>query len=317
MVASLGKPVADLACKDPLLHETSKVLLLDGGFATHIEALGMDIDHSLWSSICLMKDPDLIQKAHADFYAAGARVAITASYQAHLEGFKELGLGAKEAADYVKLSVELARKVAPTGGLVAGSVGSYGASLHNGAEYTGDFPGMDEAALIEFHRPRIMALIEAECDILACETIPCLIEARALTMLLREVKFPAWVTFSCRSESEVCSGESLQDCIALVGACEYVVGAGVNCTNPSYISDLVTICRATLPSNKHVVVYPNSGEEWCGESHTWKSGTAASDTAFVNMAREWIARGADCVGGCCRTTPATIKVLKDVFGEAA
>jgi len=292
-------------------------LLLDGGLATHIEALGEDIDHSLWSARCLVSNPGVIRRAHEDYYGAGARVAITASYQAHLDGFRELGLGPAEAAEAVKRSVALAREVAPPGGVVAGSVGSYGASLHNGAEYTGEYPGMDEAKLLEWHRPRVQSLIEAGCDVLACETIPCLMEARALVALLREVKFPAWVTFSCRSGTEVCSGEPFRDCVAIVGECEYVTGAGVNCTHPSFVAELVATCRETLPKEKHVIVYPNSGEEWCGETHTWKSGTATADAAFVDMARDWVARGADCVGGCCRTSPSTIRALASAFSAKA
>lgn len=305
-----------LACSDPLAKaKVGPVLFLDGGFATHIEALGHAVDHSLWSAKCLVSDPDIIRRAHADYYGAGAQVATTASYQAHLAGFRELGLDDAAAWAAVRRSVELAREAAPAGGLVAGSVGSYGASLCNGAEYTGDFPGMDEAKLVEWHRPRIQSLIEAKCDVLACETIPCLLEARALVTLLNEVKFPAWVTFSCKSVSEVCSGESFQECIKTVGACPYVVGAGVNCSNPNFVGDLVEVCRASMPSEKHVIVYPNSGEEYCGEARAWKEGTATTDDVYVSLAKAWAARGADCIGGCCRTTPATIKALKDAFGS--
>eukprot|EP00929_Paragymnodinium_shiwhaense_P107746 TRINITY_DN74108_c0_g1_i1.p1 TRINITY_DN74108_c0_g1~~TRINITY_DN74108_c0_g1_i1.p1 ORF type:complete len:354 (+),score=79.67 TRINITY_DN74108_c0_g1_i1:97-1062(+) len=301
---------------DPLLEarkDGSKVLILDGGLATHIETLGEDIDHALWSARCLVKNPDVIKQAHADYYRAGADVAITASYQAHFGGFKELGVSEAGAIDAMKRSVTLARDVAPNRSLVAGSVGSYGASLHNGAEYTGVFAGIDEEKLIAWHRPRIQALIEAGCDVLACETIPSLLEARALVSLLDELKHPAWITFSCKSETEVCSGELLSDCAAVVAKCQYVLGAGINCSHPKYVASLVKICREQLPAEKHVVVYPNSGEVWCGETHTWKSGTAAADDQYVELAKSWAKLGADCIGGCCRTSPATIGALRKAF----
>ncbi|CAE7662586.1 HMT-3 [Symbiodinium pilosum] len=298
--------------KDPLAtcRGTSKVLILDGGLATHIEALGEDIDHSLWSARCLVKNPSVIKQAHADYYEAGAAVAITASYQAHFDGFRELGFGEEEAVSAMKRSVQLAREVAPPNALVAGSVGSYGASLHNGAEYTGDFPGMDEEKLIAWHRPRAKALVEAGCDVLACETVPCLLEARSLVCLLNELQHPAWVTFSCKSDSEVHSGDTIADCVAAVGACDWVVGAGVNCTHPNFVSGLVRRCREVLPAAKSVVVYPNSGEVWNGTTHTWETCTATADEQFVEMAREWLKLGANCIGGCCRTGPATIAALK-------
>lgn len=303
--------------KDPLARRGGPVLILDGGLATHMEALGEDIDHALWSARCLVTSPESIQKAHKDFYEAGAEVAITASYQAHLDGFRSLGVGEEEALAAVRRSAQIARKVAPPGALVAGSVGCYGASLHNGAEYTGVYPGMDEDGLLAWHRPRARSLISANCDILACETIPCLQEARALVRLLEEVRFPAWVTFACRSPTEVNSGERFVDCVRAVAGCPFVVGAGVNCTKPEHVAGLVEACRAELPQQKHVVVYPNSGETWCGVTHTWAEGTATADERFVELAHRWVELGADCVGGCCRTTPSTIAALRVAFPARA
>jgi homocysteine S-methyltransferase len=279
-----------------------------------MEALGEDINHSLWSARCLVKNPAVIQKAHADYYAAGAKVGITASYQAHFDGFREIGVSETRAVEAMKLSVELVRAAASAAGdLVAGSVGCYGASLHNGAEYTGVYPGMDQAKLLDWHRPRARALVEAGCDVLACETVPCLMEARALVQLVTELEHPAWVTFSCRSGSEVHSGDLFADCIEAVAGCEWIVGAGVNCTEPQFVSSLVKICREKLPEGKNVIVYPNSGEVYNGETHSWESGTGTADEEFVKMAKEWASLGASCIGGCCRTGPSTIKALKNAF----
>eukprot|EP00435_Cladocopium_sp_Y103_P072524 s271_g40.t1 len=122
-----------------------------------------------WSLLFVDSEP--VQGALVKGYSSRARVAITASYQAHLDGFHELGVGEIEAVAAMKRSVELAREAAPSGCLVAGSVGSYGASLHNGAEYTGDYPGMDVEKLLAWHRPRAKALLEAGCDLFACETV--------------------------------------------------------------------------------------------------------------------------------------------------
>merc|ERR1719271_1366276 len=99
---------------DPLAacRGNSEVLILDGGLATHIETLGENIDHSLWSARCLIKNPSVIKRAHADYYAAGASVAITASYQAHFDGFRELGVEETEAVEAMKRSVTLAREAA-------------------------------------------------------------------------------------------------------------------------------------------------------------------------------------------------------------
>ena len=83
--------------------------------------------------------------------------------------------------------------------LVAASLGPYGAFLADGSEYRGDY-GLGETELMNFHRLRLATLLEAGPDLLACETLPCLIEARALARLLAE--FPdaaAWISFSAVS----------------------------------------------------------------------------------------------------------------------
>lgn len=83
--------------------------------------------------------------------------------------------------------------------MIAGSVGPYGASLHDGSEYNGSYAATtSEEMLRNWHTPRISALVEAGVDLLAIETIPCKIEAETLIKLLKE-KFPetkAWLSFS-------------------------------------------------------------------------------------------------------------------------
>ena len=57
-------------------------VLLDGGLATQLEAQGADLRSQLWSAQVLLDDPGAVVAAHAAFFAAGAQVATTASYQA-------------------------------------------------------------------------------------------------------------------------------------------------------------------------------------------------------------------------------------------
>ena len=57
--------------------------------------------------------------------------------------------------------------------LIAGSVGAYGACLHDSSEYTGEYVDhVSREEMKEWHRPRIAALLSAKVDLLAIETIP-------------------------------------------------------------------------------------------------------------------------------------------------
>jgi Homocysteine S-methyltransferase len=159
-------------------------VVLDGGLATQLESQGHNLDSALWSARLLHDDPDAILQAHLAYFAAGARVATTASYQASIGGFARAGIGRAEAEQLIRRSVRLAEQARARfddgqDRWIAGSVGPYGAALADGSEYRGDY-NLSVAELREWHRPRIELLAGAGVDILALETIPCLAEVEAL-----------------------------------------------------------------------------------------------------------------------------------------
>jgi homocysteine S-methyltransferase len=171
-------------------------LVLDGGLATELEKAGLDLDHPLWSARVLFEAPAAIAAVHRAYLRAGADCITTASYQASQPGFVRAGRSAIEAANLLRLSVQLACEARAAfwadprhhagrrEPLVAASIGPYGAYLANGAEYTGAYD-LDEQGLLEFHRERFHLLAETEADLFACETIPSAEEARALVWMIR------------------------------------------------------------------------------------------------------------------------------------
>lgn len=62
-------------------------------------------------------------------------------------------------------------------GLVAASLGCYGALLANGAEYSGEYGGISTEELMDFHRHRLRVMSRSGADVLAFETVPSLQEA--------------------------------------------------------------------------------------------------------------------------------------------
>ncbi len=294
-----------------------KLLILDGALATELERRGANLNDPLWSAKLLIEQPELIRQVHLDYFLAGADVATTASYQATFESFARRGFDHAAAAalmaDSVRLAVqardafwsEPANRVGRIRPLVAASVGPYGAMLADGSEYKGHY-GLTEEQLMDFHRPRLQVLLQTGADLLACETIPCLAEARALARLLAE--FPgasAWISFSCRDGLHNSQGERLADCVAALERYAQVLAVGVNCTAPQYIDSLVE--QAQAQTRKPVLVYPNSGEQYDATHKQWHGNPSASH--FAEQARGWHARGARLIGGCCRTSPEDIAAI--------
>jgi homocysteine S-methyltransferase len=280
--------------------EQHGTVVLDGGLATELQRRGADLRDPLWSAKVLVEDPDAIRSVHAAYFEAGADVAISASYQATFEGLSGRGIDRNQAAALMRRSVELAREAAGSGRVVAASVGPYGAMLGNGAEYTGDYD-KDEDQLVEFHVPRIEALAEAEPDVLAVETIPSFVEARALVRALERVReISAWVSFSCRDGRHICDGTPIGSAVEVVASAPGVVAVGVNCTSPLFVERLVETISDT--TGKHIVCYPNRGSFWDPMRKTWTD-PPRQDARPPLRPLAWKEAGASLIVGCRGTTP--------------
>jgi homocysteine S-methyltransferase len=293
-----------------------EVVVLDGGLATELEARGHDLSDDLWSARVLQSDPTAIEAVHAAFFAAGARVATTASYQASIEGFARVGIGRDAGLALIRRSVELARRAqeraserAARAGddrprFVAGSAGPYGAMLADGSEYTGAYD-LDERTLADFHRPRAEALLEAGADLLAFETLPSAAEAAAVVRLLDELGGPpAWISFQCQDGERTARGEPIAEAIR---AAEHasIVAIGINCTAPRDMPTLLTAAHDA--TDRPLIAYPNMGRGWDSASRRWLA--PEGETFDPAVAAGWTALGVTWVGGCCGVGPADIAAL--------
>jgi homocysteine S-methyltransferase len=289
-------------------------VVLDGGLATQLEFQGHNLDSKLWSARLLQDNPDAIVQAHLAYFAAGAQVATTASYQASIDGFAQAGIGRVEAEQLIRGSVRLAEQARASledgnDRWIAGSVGPYGAALADGSEYRGDYDlSVDE--LRAWHRPRIALLAEAGVDILALETIPCLAEVEALLAEVDGSRQPCWLSITCAGE-RTRAGEPAVDAFAFAREVDEIIAVGINCIDPADAYELVR--AASESTGKPVVIYPNSGERWDAIARAW-IGPATYQPEDV---KDWISGGARLVGGCCRVGPKQIRTICDLVRDSA
>ena len=281
-------------------------LLFDGGLGTHLETQGHDISGLLWSARVLRENPGLIESAHADFFAAGARVAITASYQIT---FDVLG---GEAGSLLRRSVVVAREAARKAGdshaahgdlLVAASIGPYGAGPGRGNEYDGAY-GLNRSELRRWHARRIAVLADTDADFLLAETIPNVDEAAALLELLSAQTKPFALSITGAIAADP---EQLSRVIELANQSPRLGAVGVNCVSPSQACAVMEHMRKA--TDKPLLACPNSGEIWDHGACDWRPAPVGA-MGLTEAAATMRAAGVSLLGGCCRVGPAEIRQLR-------
>ena len=275
-------------------------VILDGGLGTLLEARGNDVSSDLWSARVLWERPDEVRAAHAEFFDAGAQVAITASYQVSYEGLAASGMDDAHTDQLLVRSVELAARARdenPAGGWVAASVGPYAAILGDGSEFRGDRSrSVDE--LRRWHRRRLRVLADAGPDVLAVETLTTLDEIEAVVAELDGLGVPAWIALTI-DQGALRTGESLHEAFALAASVPEVIAVGVNCCAAHEVSGALQVARAA--TDLPLLAYPNSGEVWDGAARAW----TGDPELPVDLFRSW-GETAVALGGCCRLGPDTI-----------
>ncbi|XP_037958402.1 homocysteine S-methyltransferase-like [Teleopsis dalmanni] len=313
----------------------SQLLVKCGGFATQLATYVGHDDGPLWGAQFDATNPEAVLQTHMDALMNGAQIILSNTYQVSIAGLmKYLHYSEVESWQHIKKSVRLAKdaaakynqikKISETqaGGLpmVLASIGPYGACLHDGSEYTGNYANtVTKEYLQEWHKPRIEACLEEGIDGLAVETIPCQIEGEAVAeMLLTEykhVKF--WTSFQCKDGIELANGDnfaltaiSIWDLVKKYDAIDRFLGIGVNCVQPEYVTDLIqSVHDVNGDDIPPFVVYSNSGEVFNVELGIWEGGDHIKPLAsFVD---EWVNLGVKIIGGCCRVYPNSIKQIRE------
>jgi homocysteine S-methyltransferase len=298
--------------------ESGRPFLLDGGLGGELELRGFDVSSALWSAELILERPEALLEVHRDFLEAGARCISTASYQASEPGLKARGLSAAEIEGVFRASVDLACRARDQfmrdnpglayRPLVAASVGPYGAYLADGSEYRGNY-GIGEKQLRDFHAQRLHWLDNTAADLIACETIPDLREAKVLRQLLESVVTPTWVSFCCRDSQRLHDGNRLRTACELFVDHPRVFAIGVNCCPPKLVAGMIENITA-IEHGKMIVVYPNSGQQYDAASKHWSG--ASELNQWSRQALQWFQAGAGIIGGCCHIGPAFINELASI-----
>jgi len=256
-----------------------------------------------------LSDPGLILSIHEEYLQAGAEIIEANTFGANRFRLARHGLAAKVAqinaagVMLARKAVEHLREKQAGNAWVAGSVGPLGVRLKPLGKTS---PEEAREAFAE----QILALAEAEVDLLILETMPALNEAREALAAAREIapELPVLVMVTVDDESNCLDGSSPAQAAALLT--EWGAGAiGVNCsTGPSSVLTAIEAMRAatTLP----LAAMPNAGMPRAVEG---RNIYLCSPEYMAEFTRKAIKAGVQILGGCCGTTPNHIRAMRSAM----
>lgn len=272
------------------LHES--VLLGDGAIGTELFARGASLQHGLERLNII--SPDIVFQLHADYVAAGSRVIETNTFAANRLSLSTFG-AEDQLRDIILQGTALARKAADRHTYVAGSIGPI--PMLDGEAISQS----DNTALIS---EQIGFLLESGVDLLMFETFSDLNElvsavrtARSMT----DLPIVAQATFG--EDGSTASDDTAEDIAASCRAAGAdVVGANCGYGVPSIIKAIKRMDGMGVPLS----AYMNAGFP---EQVEGRLIYISTPEYLAERAKVLIDLGVRLIGGCCGTSPDTIRAF--------
>jgi S-methylmethionine-dependent homocysteine/selenocysteine methylase len=275
-------------------------LVLDGAMGMSLRSKGVDVPRDIWSAAALMEAPDVVRELHGDYIRAGADIITTNNYACTPYYLKTRGLEDR-LEDLTTLSTRLAcEAVQQSGGktLVAGALPPLGGSYD-----PDDVPDVTVAQPV--YR-KIAKALGQDIDLVICETMSSIAEARMTAEIAAETGKPVWLalTLADNDSGTLRSGESLEDTVAALKGLE--IDAWLfNCCIPAAINAGLAILK-TL-TDRPMGVYANAfgpvPEGWTLEAGGISYDEALDPDRYEVHAKTWQDLGASIIGGCCGIGP--------------
>jgi S-methylmethionine-dependent homocysteine/selenocysteine methylase len=278
-------------------------LVLDAAMGTELQRRDADTRLPLWSARALLQDPELVWTVHADEAAAGADILTANTFRTHRRSIRAAGAEADSAALTAE-AVGLAHRAAAVPRrdiFVAGSL----APLEDC--YRPDL-APDDAALAREHGEQARALAAAGADLILVETHNSIREAEAAVRAAKATGLPVAVSVVTDGKGRLLSGEPIEEAAArLVDLAPDAVG--INCVPAARVLfelDRLKGAARGIP----LLAYGNLGLP--EDEKGWRFSEELAPEPYAEEAARWIALGARIVGGCCGTTPAHTRAVREM-----
>ncbi len=286
------------------------ITLMDGGMGQELIHRAGDAPTPLWSTQVMIDHPGMVADVHRDYVAAGASVHVTNTYAIHRD--RLAGTGLEDQFEALHGAAVAETRTACAGhGRIAGSIGpliaSYRPDIH---------PAHDVAVPLY---AEVAQILGPEVDLLICETIASVDQARSVLEGALTAGKPVWLSMTVDDEdgTRLRSGEPLADVLPVAGGAAALLA---NCAAPEAMAAAVAVlAKGGLPFGAYANGFQQITKDFLKDKPTVDSLSARRDLgpdAYAEFALGWIGQGATIVGGCCEVGPAHIKRLAETIKAA-
>jgi homocysteine S-methyltransferase len=284
------------------------ILLFDGAMGTEIYRRGVFINRS-YDDLC-RTDPGIIREIHRSYREAGADVLETNSFGANRFQLQSYGLE-EDVPEINEAAASLARAVAGSELLVAGSVGPLGVRL----EPFGPTSRMEARAAF---REQAAALARGGVDLFVCETFSDLNELEEAVRGCRDASdLPVLAEMTIQPDGQTTYGASPVQIARALDALG-VDAMGLNCSvGPALMLEAVRDMAGA--TSRPIAAIPNAG---LPREVQGRKMYLASPEYMASYARRLVEAGARIIGGCCgtraehiREMAVQVETLRARFGE--
>ena len=285
-------------------RDAGTVLLLDGATGTELDRRGVDVGLPLWSARAMLDAPEVLEAVHRDYLESGAEAVTTNTFRTHRRSLAKEGFGDRAESltrDAVAIAAAARDAINPEA-MVLGSV----APLEDC--YTPDLAPDADACRRE-HTELIEQLVEAGVDLVLVQTMSSAHESLAAAAAAEECAPGNWAISFCLAPGEpgvLMDGTPLTEVVPELGSPRFV---GINCIAATLMADQVRHLRSIVDDGTPVAACGNVG--YPDDEVGWINTDAIEPGIYASHVQDWIEAGAGIVGGCCGTTPATIRAIRD------
>ena len=245
--------------------------------------------------------PSMIRDVHQEYVRAGAEIIETNTFGANRKRLAAFGFSEK-LRQINQAGVRIAKEAARDQAFVAGAVGPLGVRLE-------PLGPVNFAEARELFREQVEALAEAGADAIILETFRDLDELREAVLAVREAlgrELPLIAQIAIEDDGHLQDGTSVEDVTRALDQWPVDV-IGLNCSSgPRVLLEAIEVMA--LHTGKPLSAMPNAGLPVTVEGRNLY---LCSPEYMAQYSRRFLEAGAKIVGGCCGTTAAHIKEIRN------